>query len=222
MAPLYKFTHLHRDGATIQVHSLTQWWCPCTNLRIYTKMVPPYKFTHLHNDGATVQVYSFTQWWRPCTSLLIYTEMAPLYRFTYLHRDGTTIQIYSLTQWWHPCTSLLIYTERAPLYRFTDLPRGRHCTSLLIYTMMAPLWTVYERPDLIHGRSDWTKHQETQNYCFPSFFEFSNAQFHGCANIVSVAFGCFSPSRFSHFHYNAMRKAITQSHLFNQVTHMNQ
>ena len=26
--------------------------------------------------------------------------------------------------------------------------------------------------------------------------------------LVSLNFGCFSPSRFSHFHCNAMRKAI--------------
>ena len=67
MAPLYKFTHLYRDGAPVQVYSFTQRWRRCTSLLI-------------------------SQRWRFCTSLLIYTERTPLYKFSHLHRDGATVQ----------------------------------------------------------------------------------------------------------------------------------
>ena len=108
MVLLYKFTHLHRDGATVQIHSFIQRWCSCTSLLIYTEMAPLYKFTHftemallykfthLHRDGAAVQVYSF-------------------------HRDGASVQVYSFTQRGRPCTSFLICTEMAPLYKPSPL-----------------------------------------------------------------------------------------------------
>ena len=125
-APLYKFTHLHRDGAPVQVYHLHR-----DGLL--------YKFTHLHRDGATVQVHSLTQRWRSCTSLSFTQRWAPVQVY-HLHRDGTHVPVYSFTPRWRHCTSLLIYTMMALLYKFTHLQRWRPCTNLLIYTEMAPLY----------------------------------------------------------------------------------
>ena len=50
--------------------------------------------------------------------------------------------------------------------------------------------------------------QTIQNLTFRKFCENPGKQGTPRGVVVSVKFGCFSPSRFSHYHCNAMRKAI--------------